>query len=193
MKILRPIQFYGSVTHLKGDVPCLIHEYHPCFKTPLQMTTTDVRNYLEKICNVSVIKVISKVHSGELYRSELQGSLLKKDDYKMVYVTLGDIQTIKKELQQGSSKRLLSDRAPAFTSEKFRKFLLSCGIQPLLTTSNNPQANGLIERVNATITGKLRLQDELDDEENLNEAKKEYKKKLEGNQYRHGVPSFFGF
>ncbi|UYV82183.1 hypothetical protein LAZ67_21001284 [Cordylochernes scorpioides] len=28
---------------------------------------------------------------------------------------------------------------------------------PLLTTSNNPQANGLIERLNATITGKLRL------------------------------------
>ncbi|UYV76476.1 hypothetical protein LAZ67_14000507 [Cordylochernes scorpioides] len=60
-------------------------------------------------------------------------------------------------LQQGSPKRLLSDRAPAFTSEKFRKFLLSRGIQPLLTTSNNPQANGLIERLNATITGKLRL------------------------------------
>ncbi|UYV76033.1 hypothetical protein LAZ67_13002225 [Cordylochernes scorpioides] len=58
---------------------------------------------------------------------------------------------------KGSPKRLLSDRAPAFTSEKFRKFLLSRGIQPLLTTSNNPQANGLIERLNATITGKLRL------------------------------------
>ncbi|UYV69726.1 hypothetical protein LAZ67_7000485 [Cordylochernes scorpioides] len=31
------------------------------------------------------------------------------------------------------------------------------GIQTLLTTSNNPQANGLIERLNATITGKFRL------------------------------------
>ncbi|UYV68457.1 hypothetical protein LAZ67_5004382 [Cordylochernes scorpioides] len=59
--------------------------------------------------------------------------------------------------QQGSPKRLLSDRAPAFTSEKFRKFLITHDIQPLLTTSNNPQANGLIERLNATITGKLRL------------------------------------
>ncbi|UYV66656.1 hypothetical protein LAZ67_4002457 [Cordylochernes scorpioides] len=71
--------------------------------------------------------------------------------------TLTYIRTLKKVLQQGSSKRLLSDRAPAFTSEKFRKFLLSRGIQPLLTTSNNPQANGLIERLNDTITGKLRL------------------------------------
>ncbi|UYV84623.1 hypothetical protein LAZ67_X002874 [Cordylochernes scorpioides] len=59
--------------------------------------------------------------------------------------------------KRDKSKRLLSDRASAFTSEKFRKFLLSRCIQPLLTTSNNPQANGLIERLNATITGKLRL------------------------------------
>ncbi|UYV67620.1 K02A2.6-like [Cordylochernes scorpioides] len=67
------------------------------------------------------------------------------------------IQTLKNVLHQGSPKRLLSDRAPAFTSEKIRKFLIIHGIQPLLTTSNNPQANGLIERLNATITGKLRL------------------------------------
>ncbi|UYV71916.1 hypothetical protein LAZ67_9001140 [Cordylochernes scorpioides] len=71
--------------------------------------------------------------------------------------TLTYIQTLKTVLQQESPKRLLSDRAPAFTSEKFRKFLIMHGIQPLLTTSNNPQANGLIERLNATITGKLRL------------------------------------
>ncbi|UYV67853.1 hypothetical protein LAZ67_5002256 [Cordylochernes scorpioides] len=71
--------------------------------------------------------------------------------------TLTYIQTLKTVLQQGFPKRLLSDRAPAFTSEKFRKFLITHGIQPLLTTSNNPQANGLIERLNATITGKLRL------------------------------------
>ncbi|UYV80096.1 K02A2.6-like, partial [Cordylochernes scorpioides] len=71
--------------------------------------------------------------------------------------TLTYIQTLKTVLQQGSPKRLLSDRAPAFTSEKFRKFLITHGIQPLLNTSNNPQANGLIERLNATITGKLRL------------------------------------
>ncbi|UYV76616.1 hypothetical protein LAZ67_14001478 [Cordylochernes scorpioides] len=71
--------------------------------------------------------------------------------------TLTYIQTLKNVLQQGFPKRLLSDRAPAFTSEKFRKFLITHGIQPLLTTSNNPQANGLIERLNATITGKLRL------------------------------------
>ncbi|UYV70097.1 hypothetical protein LAZ67_7001782 [Cordylochernes scorpioides] len=67
------------------------------------------------------------------------------------------IQCLKKVLQCGRPKRLLSDRAPAFTSPKFRRFLIKNGIQPLLTTANNPQANGLCERLNATLTGKLRL------------------------------------
>ncbi|UYV75444.1 hypothetical protein LAZ67_13000295 [Cordylochernes scorpioides] len=66
-------------------------------------------------------------------------------------------QVLKRVLQDGSPKRLLTDRAPAFTSPKFRNFLLNRNIHPLLTTSNNPQANGLCERLNATLTGKLRL------------------------------------
>ncbi|UYV66206.1 hypothetical protein LAZ67_4000746 [Cordylochernes scorpioides] len=66
-------------------------------------------------------------------------------------------QVLKRVFQDGSPKRLLTDRAPAFTSPKFRSFLLNRNIQPLLTTSNNPQANGLCERLNATLTGKLRL------------------------------------
>ncbi|UYV72392.1 POLR2A [Cordylochernes scorpioides] len=66
-------------------------------------------------------------------------------------------QVLKRVLQDGSPKRLLTDRAPAFTSPKFNSFLLNRNIHPLLTTSNNPQANGLCERLNATLTGKLRL------------------------------------
>ncbi|UYV61595.1 hypothetical protein LAZ67_1005470 [Cordylochernes scorpioides] len=66
-------------------------------------------------------------------------------------------QVLKRVSQDGSPKRLLTDRAPAFTSPKFRSFLLNRHIHPLLTTSNNPQANGLCERLNTTLTGKLRL------------------------------------
>ncbi|UYV78663.1 hypothetical protein LAZ67_16002321, partial [Cordylochernes scorpioides] len=66
-------------------------------------------------------------------------------------------QVIKKVMQFGSPKRLLTDRAPAFTSPKFRRFLIRHNIGQLLTTSNNPQANGLSEPLNATITGKLKL------------------------------------
>ncbi|UYV69194.1 CACTIN [Cordylochernes scorpioides] len=71
--------------------------------------------------------------------------------------TTSYIQVIKKVLQSGCPKRLLTDRAPAFTSPRFRRFLISHNIQPMLTTSNHPQANGLSERLNATLTGKLRL------------------------------------
>ncbi|UYV60681.1 hypothetical protein LAZ67_1001875 [Cordylochernes scorpioides] len=66
-------------------------------------------------------------------------------------------QVLKRVLQDVSPKRLLTDRAPAFTSPKFSSFLLNRSNHPLLTTSNNPQANGLCERLNATLTGKLRL------------------------------------
>ncbi|UYV82472.1 hypothetical protein LAZ67_21002364 [Cordylochernes scorpioides] len=66
-------------------------------------------------------------------------------------------QVLERVLQDGSPKRLLTDRAPAFTSPKFSSFLLNRSIHPLLTTSNNPQANGLCERLNAILTGKLRL------------------------------------
>ncbi|UYV63815.1 hypothetical protein LAZ67_2005744 [Cordylochernes scorpioides] len=71
--------------------------------------------------------------------------------------TLTYLQCLKRVMQSNTPKCLLSDRAPAFTSPKFRRFLLRHGIQPLLTTSNNPQANGLCERLNATLTGKLRI------------------------------------
>ncbi|UYV75008.1 hypothetical protein LAZ67_12002074 [Cordylochernes scorpioides] len=67
------------------------------------------------------------------------------------------IQVIKRVLQSGCLRRLLTDRAPAFTSPRFRRFLISHNIQPMLTTSNHPQANGLSERLNSTLTGKLRL------------------------------------
>ncbi|UYV79442.1 hypothetical protein LAZ67_17002633 [Cordylochernes scorpioides] len=71
--------------------------------------------------------------------------------------TLTYIQTLKKVFQEGIPKNLLTDRAPAFTSAQFRRFLISQGIKPLYTTANHPQSNGLSERLNATITGKLKI------------------------------------
>ncbi|UYV78323.1 AHCY [Cordylochernes scorpioides] len=73
------------------------------------------------------------------------------------FAKYGNAKVLKRVLQDGSPKRLLTDRAPAFTSPRFRSFLLNRSIHPLLTTSNNPQANGLCESLNATLTGKLRL------------------------------------
>ncbi|UYV82410.1 hypothetical protein LAZ67_21001978, partial [Cordylochernes scorpioides] len=71
--------------------------------------------------------------------------------------TLTYIQILKRVFQEGIPKNLLTDRAPAFTSAQFRRFLISQGIKPLYTTANHPQSNGLSERLNATITGKLNI------------------------------------
>ncbi|UYV70290.1 K02A2.6-like, partial [Cordylochernes scorpioides] len=71
--------------------------------------------------------------------------------------TLTYIQILKRVFQEGIPKNLLTDRAPAFTSAQFRRFLISQGIKPLYTTANHPQSNGLSERLNATITGKLKI------------------------------------
>ncbi|UYV77266.1 hypothetical protein LAZ67_15000289 [Cordylochernes scorpioides] len=66
-------------------------------------------------------------------------------------------QVIKQVLQDGTPKRLFTDRAPAFTSPKFRRLSINKNIHPITTTSNNPKAKGLCERLNATPTGKFRL------------------------------------
>ncbi|UYV73901.1 hypothetical protein LAZ67_11001356, partial [Cordylochernes scorpioides] len=65
--------------------------------------------------------------------------------------TLTYIQTLKTVLQQGSPKRLLSDRAPAFTSEKFRKFLITHD-KLRLAYLENPKASWtqLVKRVTQT-------------------------------------------
>ncbi|UYV61720.1 hypothetical protein LAZ67_1006159 [Cordylochernes scorpioides] len=110
-------------------------------------TTTirfNINRFNIRIFEIRTLQDVSSCYSGSLDQIHL-GIPIEIYQYLNVHPNL------KKVLQQGSPKRLLSDRAPAFTSENS-----SC-IQPLLTTSNNPQANGLIERLNSTITEKLRL------------------------------------
>ncbi|UYV63912.1 hypothetical protein LAZ67_2005991 [Cordylochernes scorpioides] len=53
-------------------------------------------------------------------------------------------------------KQFLSDRAPSFTSPRFRKYLINNNIKQLLTSSPRPQCNGLNERLNQTIMTRLR-------------------------------------
>ncbi|UYV76689.1 hypothetical protein LAZ67_14001771 [Cordylochernes scorpioides] len=82
---------------------------------------------------------------------------LTKPPMGPTYGELGKPIVFKRVSQDGSPKRLLTDRAPAFISPRFRSFLLNRSIHPLLTTSNNPHANGLCQSLNATLTGKFRL------------------------------------
>ncbi|UYV76234.1 K02A2.6-like [Cordylochernes scorpioides] len=66
------------------------------------------------------------------------------------------INCLNKIFQIQKPKQFLSDRAPSFTSPRFRKYLINNNIKQLLTSSSRPQCNGLNERLNQTIITRLR-------------------------------------
>ncbi|KAL0109601.1 hypothetical protein PUN28_014567 [Cardiocondyla obscurior] len=58
------------------------------FHCSMQMTKHDIKNYLEKIYNVNVIHVRTRIVMGEFIKDKLQGSIIKEDDRKIAYVIL---------------------------------------------------------------------------------------------------------
>ncbi|UYV82143.1 hypothetical protein LAZ67_21001121 [Cordylochernes scorpioides] len=124
-----PCQLFCDVS-LQGIAGILEQQHPDGTLHPVQYYSRAIRPH-EKNYSITELECLAVIDSVEKFRIYLAGC--------------------------GRPKRLLSDRAPAFTSPKFRRFSVKHGIQPLLTTANNPQANGLCERLNATLTGKLRL------------------------------------
>ncbi|KAK8743290.1 hypothetical protein OTU49_001354 [Cherax quadricarinatus] len=57
------------------------------FIVPVQMTRYDIKNYLEKIYSVPVENIVTHVRMGKFERN-FKGYIIKKDDYKVAYVTL---------------------------------------------------------------------------------------------------------
>lgn len=57
------------------------------FIVSTQMTKFDIQNYLEKIYNVRVENIVTHVKMGKFERCH-KGYIVKKDDYKVAYVTL---------------------------------------------------------------------------------------------------------
>lgn len=55
----------------------------------------------------------------------------------------------------GKPSRIVSDRGTAFTSKTFEQYCRDHGIQHTLTSTQRPQANGLVERMNRVITTML--------------------------------------
>jgi transposase InsO family protein len=66
------------------------------------------------------------------------------------------IKIIKSMNEQNKIKNLLTDQYPAFTSSKFTKFLADYNINHIITAIDNPESNGLNERLNQTIINRLR-------------------------------------
>ncbi|KAG0719962.1 39S ribosomal protein L23, mitochondrial [Chionoecetes opilio] len=59
------------------------------FQVSVEMTKFDIKNYLEKIYNIPVENIVTHVRMGKFSRSKIGKYVIKDDDYKVVYVTLG--------------------------------------------------------------------------------------------------------
>lgn len=58
------------------------------FACSMEMTKYDVKNYLEKIYNIPVIEVRTRIEMGATRRDKSLGYVVKDEDTKLAYVTL---------------------------------------------------------------------------------------------------------
>nr|XP_025948582.1 39S ribosomal protein L23, mitochondrial [Dromaius novaehollandiae] len=63
------------------------------FRVSMEMTKVDIKNYLEKIYNVPVVAVRTRIQYGAHNRRNHKNQRVKKPDYKVAYVQLGQGQT----------------------------------------------------------------------------------------------------
>ncbi|XP_057585936.1 39S ribosomal protein L23, mitochondrial isoform X2 [Hippopotamus amphibius kiboko] len=84
----------------------------------MEMTRVDLRNYLERIYNVPVAAVRTRVQHGSNRRRDHRNVRIKKPDYKVAYVQLAHGQTFtfpdlfpeKKSPEGGSVDEALRDQ-----------------------------------------------------------------------------------
>lgn len=74
MKLVRP--------HPK-QLPNIVH-----FHCSMEMTKYDIKNYLEKIYEVPVVDVRTKINMGKFKKDVVKGYVIKEDDVKVAFVTL---------------------------------------------------------------------------------------------------------
>ncbi|EPY78790.1 39S ribosomal protein L23, mitochondrial [Camelus ferus] len=63
------------------------------FRIPMEMTRVDLRNYLERIYNVPVAAVRTRIQHGSNRKRDHRNIRVKKPDYKVAYVQLAHGQT----------------------------------------------------------------------------------------------------
>lgn len=68
-----------------------VHEQPPNvvqFQCSMEMTRQDIKNYLEKIYNINVVHVNTRIALGETRQDPVKAYVVKDDDIKYAYVTL---------------------------------------------------------------------------------------------------------
>ncbi|CAG9566012.1 unnamed protein product [Danaus chrysippus] len=110
MKLVRPYE---------KQQPNIVH-----FHCSMEMTKYDIKNYLEKIYNVPVVDVRTKIALGKFKKEIVKGYITKDEDVKVAYVTLP--KTHKFEFPNiFEEKKSSEDDAKALeeTKKTFKKFL----------------------------------------------------------------------
>lgn len=115
MKIIQPIH----------DQPPNIVQ----FSCSMEMTRHDIKNYLEKIYNVPVKSVRTRIAIGEVKREPQKGYLMKKDDVKLAYVVLPKEMEFKfpeifqKTDEEHEKEKREDEKALDVSSDNFKKYL----------------------------------------------------------------------
>ncbi|XP_015518050.1 probable 39S ribosomal protein L23, mitochondrial [Neodiprion virginianus] len=58
------------------------------FHCSMEMTKTDIQNYLTKIYNIDIVKVRTRIALGRFVKEPQRQYIMKLDDVKVAYVTL---------------------------------------------------------------------------------------------------------
>ncbi|XP_068595615.1 large ribosomal subunit protein uL23m isoform X1 [Brachionichthys hirsutus] len=88
LRIFRPNWFFTLVRPGKEQPPDTVQ-----FRIPMEMTKYDVKNYLEKIYNVPVGVVRTRIQHGSNKKRNHLNQRVKKPDYKVAYIQLAQGQT----------------------------------------------------------------------------------------------------
>nr|XP_057931293.1 large ribosomal subunit protein uL23m-like isoform X1 [Doryrhamphus excisus] len=83
LRIFRPNWFLTLVRPGKEQPPDTVQ-----FRIPMEMTKNDVKNYLEKIYNVPVGAVRTRIQFGSNKKRNHLNQRVKQPDYKVAYVQL---------------------------------------------------------------------------------------------------------
>lgn len=131
------------------------------FACSMEMTKYDVKNYLEKIYNIPVVDVRTRIAMGKTKRDMVLGYISKHDDTKLAYVTLVSWKIV-----------LLAHFTVSFTyGSPFQPKDMKFEFPNLFPAEAKQQLE--------------------DDKKSLDEAKKNHKKYLEKNKHRPGTPGWF--
>ncbi|XP_055627780.1 probable 39S ribosomal protein L23, mitochondrial [Toxorhynchites rutilus septentrionalis] len=96
------------------------------FACSMEMTKYDVKNYLEKIYNVPVVEVRTRIAMGKTKRDLVHGYITKNEDTKMAYVTLPkDMKFEFPNMFQDEAKKKEEDDKKSLeeTKKNYKKFL----------------------------------------------------------------------